>query len=83
MAVITIVEEPFNVFTVLSFSATGTPGNAGRISASFCTKHDFGTAWRDGDIIGFALDMRTAGSAVMSVSLNGSFEAAAARAAVA
>ena len=33
---------------------------------------DFGTAWRDEDIIGFLLDMRTTGAAVMRVSLNGS-----------
>jgi hypothetical protein len=35
----------------------------------------FGSEWSVGDIIGFALDMRTAGAAVMSVSLNGSFDA--------
>ena len=35
----------------------------------------FGSEWAVGDIIGFALDMRTAGAAVMSVSVNGSFAA--------
>jgi hypothetical protein len=34
---------------------------------------DFGSAWCVGDVIGFALDMRTAGDAAMSVSVNGSF----------
>ena len=34
---------------------------------------EFGSAWRVGDVIGFALDMRTAGDAAMSVSVNGSF----------
>jgi hypothetical protein len=29
--------------------------------------------WAVGDVIGFALEMRTAGAAVMSVSVNGSF----------
>ena len=33
----------------------------------------FGSKWSVGDVIGFALDMRTAGAAVMSVSVNGSF----------
>ena len=32
----------------------------------------FGSKWAEGDVIGFALDMRTAGAAVMSVSVNGS-----------
>jgi hypothetical protein len=31
---------------------------------------DFGTAWRDEVIIGFVLDMRTTGAAVIRVSLN-------------
>ena len=34
---------------------------------------EFGCAWRVGDVIGFALDMRTACAAVMSISVNGSF----------
>jgi tetratricopeptide (TPR) repeat protein len=34
-----------------------------------------GSAWDVGDVIGFAVDMRTAGAAVMSVSVNGSFAA--------
>jgi hypothetical protein len=34
---------------------------------------EFGSAWCVGDVIGFALDMRTAGDAAMSVSVNGSF----------
>ncbi len=34
-----------------------------------------GSAWAAGDIIGFALDMRTAAAAAMSVSVNGSFAA--------
>ena len=33
----------------------------------------FGSEWSAGDVIGFALDMRTVGAAVMSVSVNGSF----------
>jgi len=33
----------------------------------------FGSEWSVGDVIGFALDMRTAGAAIMSVSVNGSF----------
>jgi hypothetical protein len=33
----------------------------------------FGTKWKNGDVIGFALDMRVAGGAVMRVSVNGSF----------
>ncbi len=33
----------------------------------------YGSAWALGDIVGFALDMRIAGAAVMSVSVNGSF----------
>ncbi len=36
---------------------------------------DFGSVWVAGDVIGFALDMRSAGIAVMSVSVNGSFGA--------
>ena len=35
----------------------------------------FGSEWAVGDVIGFAVDMRTAGAAVMSVSVNGSFGA--------
>jgi tetratricopeptide (TPR) repeat protein len=35
----------------------------------------FGSEWRVGDVIGFALDMRAAGGAVLSVSVNGSFAA--------
>ena len=34
-----------------------------------------GSAWSVGDVIGFAVDMRTAGAAVLSVSVNGSFAA--------
>ena len=34
-----------------------------------------GGAWSVGDVIGFALDMRTAGAAALSVSVNGSFTA--------
>jgi hypothetical protein len=33
----------------------------------------FGSKWSIGDVIGFALDLRTVGAAVMSVSVNGSF----------
>jgi tetratricopeptide (TPR) repeat protein len=33
----------------------------------------YGSSWRFGDVIGFALDMRTSGAAVLSVSVNGSF----------
>jgi hypothetical protein len=33
----------------------------------------YGSEWAVGDVIGFAVDMRTAGAAVMSVSVNGSF----------
>ena len=36
-------------------------------------KRKLGSKWAEGDIIGFALDMRTAGAAAMSVSVNGSF----------
>jgi hypothetical protein len=36
---------------------------------------EFGSTWIVGDVIGFALDMRSAGAAVMSVSVNGSFAA--------
>ena len=35
----------------------------------------FGSEWRVGDVVGFALDMRAAGGAVLSVSVNGSFAA--------
>ena len=35
----------------------------------------FGSEWRVGDVVGFAVDMRAAGSAVLSVSVNGSFAA--------
>jgi hypothetical protein len=35
----------------------------------------FGSKWRVGDVVGFALDMRAAGGAVLSVSVNGSFAA--------
>jgi tetratricopeptide (TPR) repeat protein len=35
----------------------------------------FGSEWRVGDVICFALDMRAAGGAVLSVSVNGSFAA--------
>jgi hypothetical protein len=35
----------------------------------------YGSKWAVGDIIGFALDMRTAGAAALSVSVNGSFAA--------
>ena len=35
----------------------------------------YDSAWAAGDIIGFALDMRAAGAAVISVSVNGSFAA--------
>jgi ankyrin repeat protein len=35
----------------------------------------FGSEWAVGDVIGFAVDMRTAGAAVMRVSVNGSFGA--------
>ena len=35
----------------------------------------FGSEWRVGDMVGFAVDMRAAGSAVLSVSVNGSFSA--------
>jgi hypothetical protein len=38
-------------------------------------KSAFGSKWAVGDIIGFALDMRTAGAAALSVSVNGSFAA--------
>jgi hypothetical protein len=31
--------------------------------------------WRVGDVVGFALDMRAAGGAVLSVAVNGSFAA--------
>jgi hypothetical protein len=34
---------------------------------------EFGSAWRVGDVVGFALDMRTARDAAMSVSVNGIF----------
>ena len=35
----------------------------------------YGSKWAAGDVIGFALDMRVAGGAVLSVSVNGSFAA--------
>jgi hypothetical protein len=35
----------------------------------------YGNKWAVGDVIGFAVDMRTAGAAVMRVSVNGSFGA--------
>jgi hypothetical protein len=35
----------------------------------------FGSGWRVGDVVGFAVDMRAAGGAVLSVSVNGSFAA--------
>ena len=35
----------------------------------------FGSEWAVGDVIGLAVDMRTAGAAVMRVSVNGSFGA--------
>jgi tetratricopeptide (TPR) repeat protein len=35
----------------------------------------FGSEWRVGDVLGFAVDMRPAGGAVLSVSVNGSFAA--------
>ena len=35
----------------------------------------YGSEWAVGDVIGFAVDMRTAGAAVMRVSVNGSFGA--------
>ena len=35
----------------------------------------FGSKWRVGDVIGFAVDMRAAGGAVLTVSVNGSFAA--------
>ncbi len=35
----------------------------------------YGSAWAVGDVIGFAVDTRTAGAAVLSVSVNGSFAA--------
>ena len=35
----------------------------------------YGCEWSVGDVIGLALDMRTAGVAAMSVSVNGSFAA--------
>ena len=38
-------------------------------------KSAYGCEWSAGDVIGLALDMRTAGAACMSVSVNGSFAA--------
>jgi len=35
----------------------------------------FGSSWAVGDIVGFALDMRTDGAAVLSISVNGSYAA--------
>jgi hypothetical protein len=40
-----------------------------------CDQGAFGSKWAVGDIIGFALDMRTAGAAAFSVSVNGSLAA--------
>jgi hypothetical protein len=34
----------------------------------------FGCKWKNGDVIGFAVDMRSPGGAVMCVSVNGSFK---------
>jgi hypothetical protein len=34
----------------------------------------YGGPWSNNDVIGFAIDMRQAGAAVMSVSVNGSFK---------
>ena len=34
---------------------------------------DFGSKWAKGDVIGFAIDMRSAAAAVISVSVNGNF----------
>ncbi len=34
----------------------------------------YGSSWSVGDVIGFALDMRTSRAAIMSVSVNGSFD---------
>jgi hypothetical protein len=48
-------------------------GNGSRWHSDECST--FGSSWSDGDVIGFALDMRTAGAAVLSVSVNGSFSA--------
>lgn len=39
------------------------------------SKSAYGCKWSVGDVIGLALDMRTAGAAAMSVSVNGSFAA--------
>ena len=38
-------------------------------------KRAYGCKWSVGDVIGFSLDMRTAGAATLSVSVNGSFAA--------
>jgi hypothetical protein len=37
-------------------------------------KNEFGSKWSVGDVIGFAIDMRDAQAAVLSISVNGSFE---------
>jgi hypothetical protein len=37
--------------------------------------HDFGSEWKNGQVIGFAIDMSRAGCASMSVSVDGSFAA--------
>jgi hypothetical protein len=37
-----------------------------------CAKESFGTTWATGDVIGFALDMRSVDAAALSVSVNGS-----------
>ncbi len=38
-------------------------------------RHSYGSSWSAGDTIGFLLDMRTVGAAVLSVCVNGSFAA--------
>ena len=38
-------------------------------------RHSYGSSWSAGDTIGFLLDMRTVGAAVLSVGVNGSFAA--------
>ncbi len=37
-------------------------------------KNEFGSKWSVGDVIGFAIDMRDSQAAVMSISVNGSFD---------
>ena len=44
-------------------------------AAKGSTYEDYGSKWATGDLIGFALDMRTPGAAIFSVSVNGSFAA--------